>query len=124
MPLRAVLYCEYEELVNRILLADLFIFGLHLQSIQSVFLKEGKDLTIENALQIKHTEEATHQHMEILHSTRDETQINDLKKTGKDHHAKEYPPYHTHMHHNGSTNTQRCGNCGHQHQKGAYPEKA
>ena len=113
--------CEYEDLVNRTLLVDLSIFGLHLKSVQSALLKE--DLTINKALQIARTEEAIRQHVEVIRSTRNDTQVDYVQKKRQNHRLKEHPPSQTRKPQSSDYNTKQCGNCGCQHDKGISPAR-
>ena len=113
--------CDYDVAVSTTLLVDIFIFGLHLQSVQAALLKEGKDLTAEKALQVGRTEEATRQQIEVIRGDRDKKLINYVTKKGQ-HSA-------THQASKPASNTskppsnKKCGNCGLQHEKGTCPAK-
>lgn len=61
--------CEYGRTVEETIVLDLFIFGIYLQSAQKSLIREGSDLTIEKALGIVETEEATCKQMEALRTT-------------------------------------------------------
>ena len=118
-----LLQCAYEDIINRTLLVDLFVFGLHLKGVQSALLKEGKDLTIDKALQITRTEETTRQHVEFIRSTRDENQVDHVQKRGQSHRSTEHSLSQTHESYNSNDNARKCGNCRHQHEKGTCPTK-
>ena len=108
--------CDYDIQVSTTLLVDVFIFGLHLKSVQSALLKEGKDLTVEKALQVARTEEATRQQIEVIRGDRDKKTVNYVTKRRQANPLQENqmqkPP-----------NNKKCGNCGRQHEKGACPAK-
>ena len=115
--------CDYDVTISSTLLVDIFIFGLHLKSVQSALLKEGKDVTAEKALQVARTEKATRQQIEVIRSDRDKKLINCVTKKGQ--HST--PPGHSIPKplsiSSRTPNTKKCGNCGLQHDKGACPAK-
>ena len=105
--------CDYEMEERETILVDVFIFGLHLKSVQSSLLKEGKALTIDEALRVARTEEATRQHVDIIRGgNREDRTVDRIQAITPRRQQKKFEPP-----------SRQCGNCGRQHEYGCCPAK-
>ena len=105
--------CDYAETEQTAILVDVFIFGLHLQCVQSSLLKEGKALTINDAVRVARTEEATREQLNVIRGPREEDKVvHHVKKQGGTTSAAPRKDLCT-----------PCGNCGRQHERGNCPAK-
>ena len=112
-----IIQCEYTPEVKNTLIVDLFIFGMQSQSVQTILLKEGKDLTIDKALQTARTEEATQQQLNVIRGNDPQN-----KSTTDIHHIHRQSRHKTNKHlSKPTTKHSTCLNCGKSHDKGKCP---
>lgn len=109
--------CDYTAIEQDAILVDIFIFGLHLKSVQSTLLKEGKELTVNDALRVARTEEATREQLTIIRGPRDEKAVHHVKqqRTTRKATAETFR--------RNPVPQDKCGNCGRQHIRGKCPAR-
>ncbi len=108
--------CDYSETEQSSIIVDVFIIGLRLKSVQSSLLKEGKNLSIGEALRVARTEEAALAQVAIIRGSREENlqeRINTVHQVRQARH----PPR------KAFTPQRECRNCGRQHELGKCPAK-
>ena len=107
--------CDYTEAETKSILVDIFIFGLNLKCVQSTLIKEGKDLTINDAVRVARTEEATRDQLHAIRGPRAENVVHQVRQQRGTHSAaQKRAPVLQHT---------TCGNCGRQHERGNCPAK-
>ena len=96
--------CEYKQVMEDMLVVDLFIFSIYFKSAQKSLIKEGSDLTIAKALRIAEMEEATCKQVEAIHISLEESSMHMAQSKSK-------------------RKLTQCGYCGRDHPRGECPAR-